>query len=575
MDQDKNRSVRTVFFKITVVIVLVNSSFLLASERLVRQVFINGSIHTFNHELDIIEAIAIKDGVIEQIGSNEEIQQVIDEHTSVINLEGKMMMPSFHDAHSHPVWSGIDQFKCVVLELYDIEGMQSELKECLNSELTKTTGWLVGTGLNIGLFSAGNPNKSFLDDISTDIPIYVDASDGHSAVVNSKALALAGISAQTPNPTNGIIEKDPITGEPSGTLREPAAVSLVKSLTPKDADALYDQGLEFAQDLAHSFGITSSVAASVGERHMAAYKRAADKGELNLRIITCLEFGDTFFAQNPATFEAVFKNRAQYSDSRINVDCVKIFIDGVLEGQTGAVLKPYLDSGNYGQLYMDQERLNAAVTRFDAENIQIHTHAIGDRAVRSILDAFEFAISVNGSSDNRHHISHLQMIDGQDIPRFSELGVAANFQAAWALPDEWITGISIPELGVERVNKMYPIGSVFRANGLIVGGSDWAVSTMNPLVAIETAVRREDPNDRIVGVLNQNESMDLTEMLKAYTINAAYLMHQQDMTGTIEVGKSADLIILERNLYNIPIEEISEVRVLETMIEGNTVYKAE
>ena len=143
------------------------------------------------------------------------------------------------------------------------------------------------------------------------------------------------------------------------------------------------------------------------------------------------------------------------------------------------------------------------------------------------------------------------------------------------MPDEWITGISIPELGVERVNMMYPIGSVFRANGLIVGGSDWAVSTMNPLVAIETAVRREDPADRIVGVLNKNESMDLTEMLKAYTINAAYLMHQQDMTGTIEVGKSADLIILEKNLYNIPIDEISEVRVLETMIEGNTVYKAE
>jgi len=575
MDQDKNRSMRNFFIKIGIVILILTSNHLLASDSLVRQVFINGSIHTFNSQLDIIEAIAIKDGIIEQVGSNEEIKQIIDEHTSVINLEGKMMMPSFHDAHSHPVWSGIGQYKCVVLELYDIEGMQSEIKECLNSELTKTTGWLVGTGLNIGLFPAGNPNKSFLDDISADIPIYVDASDGHSAVANSKALALAGISAQSPNPLNGVIEKDPITGEPSGTLREPSAMSLVKSLIPQDTDALYDQGLEFAQDLAHSFGITSSVAAAVGERHMAAYKRAADKGQLDLRIITCLEFGDTFFAQDPATFEVIFKNRAQYSDFRINVDCIKIFVDGVLEGQTGAVLEPYLDSGNYGHLYIEQEKLNAAVTRFDAENIQIHTHAIGDRAVRSILDAFEFALSVNGSTDNRHHISHLQMIDEQDIPRFAELGVAANFQAAWALPDEWITGINIPELGAERVNKMYPIGSVFRANGLIVGGSDWAVTTMNPLVAIETAVRREDPDDRIIGALNKNESMDLTEMLKAYTINTAYLMHQQDITGTIEVGKSADLIILERNLYNIPIEEISEVRVLETMIEGKTVYRAQ
>lgn len=565
---------RNLFFKIVVVTLIFNSSYLLASSSAARQVFLNGSIHTFNKQLEIIEAISIKDGVIEQIGSNEEIKKIIDKNTSVINLEGKMMMPSFHDAHSHPIWSGIDQYKCVVSELYEIEGMQSEIKECLNSELTKTTGWLVGTGLNIGIFPAGNPNKSLLDEISTDIPIYVDASDGHSGLANSKALELAGITANTSNPEQGIIERDPNTGEPSGTLREPAAMNLVRDITPKDTDALYDKGLNFAQDLAHSFGITSSIAASVGKQHMATYKRAAVNNQLNLRVITCLSFGG-LFVRNSGSFDDVLKDRAQYSDPRINVDCVKIFIDGVLEGQTGAVLEPYLDSGNYGQLYFDQDTLNHAVARFDADNIQIHTHAIGDRAVRSILDAFEFAIAINGRTDNRHHISHLQMIDPADIPRFKELGVAANFQAAWALPDEWITDINTPELGIKRVNKMYPIASVFRAGGLIVGGSDWAVSTMNPLVAIETAIRREDPDDRIQGVLNENERMTLVEMLKAYTINAAYLMHQEHLTGSIEVGKAADLIILERNLYDIPIEEISEVRVLETIIEGKTVYRTE
>ena len=565
---------RNLFFKIVVVTLIFNSSYLLASSSAARQVFLNGSIHTFNKQLEIIEAISIKDGVIEQIGSNEEIKKIIDKNTSVINLEGKMMMPSFHDAHSHPIWSGIDQYKCVVSELYEIEGMRSEIKECLNSELTKTTGWLVGTGLNIALFPAGNPNKSLLDEISTDIPIYVDASDGHSGLANSKALELAGITANTSNPEQGIIERDPNTGEPSGTLREPAAMNLVRDITPKDTDALYDKGLNFAQDLAHSFGITSSIAASVGKQHMATYKRAAVNNQLNLRVITCLSFGG-LFVRNSGSFDDVLKDRAQYSDPRINVDCVKIFIDGVLEGQTGAVLEPYLDSGNYGQLYFDQDTLNHAVARFDADNIQIHTHAIGDRAVRSILDAFEFAIAINGRTDNRHHISHLQMIDPADIPRFKELGVAANFQAAWALPDEWITDINTPELGIKRVNKMYPIASVFRAGGLIVGGSDWAVSTMNPLVAIETAIRREDPDDRIQGVLNENERMTLVEMLKAYTINAAYLMHQEHLTGSIEVGKAADLIILERNLYDIPIEEISEVRVLETIIEGKTVYRTE
>ena len=574
MDQNKNKPMRNLFFKIVVVTLIFNSSYLLASSSAARQVFLNGSIHTFNKQLEIIEAISIKDGVIEQIGSNEEIKKIIDKNTSVINLEGKMMMPSFHDAHSHPIWSGIDQYKCVVSELYEIEGMRSEIKECLNSELTKTTGWLVGTGLNIGIFPAGNPNKSLLDEISTDIPIYIDASDGHSGLANSKALELAGITANTSNPEQGIIERDPNTGEPSGTLREPAAMNLVRDITPKDTDALYDKGFNFAQDLAHSFGITSSIAASVGKQHMATYKRAAVNNQLNLRVITCLSFGGLFI-RNSESFDDILKDRAQYSDPRINVDCVKIFIDGVLEGQTGAVLEPYLDSGNYGQLYFDQDTLNHAVARFDADNIQIHTHAIGDRAVRSILDAFEFAIAINGRTDNRHHISHLQMIDPADIPRFKELGVAANFQAAWALPDEWITDINTPELGIKRVNKMYPIRSVFRAGGLIVGGSDWAVSTMNPLVAIETAIRREDPDDRIQGVLNENERMTLVEMLKAYTINAAYLMHQEHLTGSIEVGKAADLIILERNLYDIPIEEISEVRVLETIIEGKTVYRTE
>ena len=539
------------------------------------KVFINGSIHTFNQELTVVTAIAIQDGLITLVGTNEEINRSIGEMTEVIDLKGKMMMPSFHDAHSHPVWSGVDQLKCVVSESYDIDIMQAQLKECLSSELTKETGWIVGTQLNIGVFPSGNVDKSFLDKISKDIPIYVDAEDGHNGVANSKALEIAGISKETPNPENGIIEKDPLTGEPSGTLREPSAMNMVKSIMPKDSDGLYDKGLYFAQDLAHSFGITASIAASVGERHMATYKRAADRGDLELRIITCLEFGDTLFSQDPAMFEEVYRNRTQYSDSRINVDCIKIFIDGVLEGQTGAVLEPYLGTDNYGQLYLEQDVLNAVVTRFDSENIQIHTHAIGDRAVRSTLDAFEYAISMNGKTDNRHHISHLQMIDEEDIPRFSELGVAANFQAAWALPDEYITEINTPELGIERVNRMYPIGSVFRANGLIVGGSDWAVSTMNPLVAIETAVRRQDPDDRVSGFLNKNESIDLTEMLKAYTTNAAYLMHQEEYTGSIEVGKAADLIILEKNLYNIAVDEISEVKVLQTLLEGKTVFRLE
>jgi predicted amidohydrolase YtcJ len=350
-------------------------------------------------------------------------------------------------------------------------------------------------------------------------------------------------------------------------------MGLVKQIMPGDDKEIYDDGLLFAQQLAHSFGITSIIAASVGDKHLAAYKRLAEKGGLNLRMITSLEYGHTGFAQGPEGFEEVFANRQLYQHPRINVDSIKIFIDGVFEGQTAALLEPYLDSGSMGELNLQPAELNEAVTRFDQQGIQVHMHAIGDRGVRAGLDAFATALSVNGPTDNRHHISHLQLISPADIPRFAELAVIANFQSVWAFPEPYITEINLPEVGPERVNRMYPIGSIHESGGMIVGGSDWAVSTMNPLVAIETAVRREDPDNLIQGVLNEDERMDLDEMLRAYTINAAYLMHQENTTGSVEVGKAADLIVLEQNLFRIPVDAIGDVRVLRTMIDGVTVHQ--
>ena len=563
---------RTIFYFSLMCLFLLSNAF---SNDFADEVFLDGSIHTFNESLSIENSIAIKDGYILAVGNKSLIQKLIGEKTKINRLDGKMMLPSFHDAHSHPIWDGVNRLKCILTDLYDIQSIKDVLRECLNSDLTKSTGWIVGSGLNIGLFPAGNPNKSLLDDISKDIPIILWANDGHSGLANSKALELANITAETQDPSYGVIERDPITQEPSGTLRESAAINLVLDLTPKDTDSDYDKGLSIAQEMAHSFGITSVLEAAVGERHMATYKRAADREELDLRVFTCLEYGKTNFVHDASMFEDVYLKLEQFNHPRINVNCVKIFIDGVLEGQTGALLEPYLDSGEVGELILEKELLNMAIARFDSENRQVHTHAIGDRAVRAALDAYEYALKENGYLDNRHHISHLQMISKEDIPRFSELNIAATFQATWAMPDEYIMGINIPEIGIERVNRMYPIQSVFQAGGLIVGGSDWAVTTMNPLVAIETAIRREDPYDRLKGTLNEDERMGLTEMLKAYTINAAYIMHQDNITGSIEAGKFADLIILDKNLYDIPPNEISEVRVMETIIEGKTVFRIE
>ena len=535
--------------------------------------YINGSIHTFDQELTVVDSILVKDGIIQYIGNTDDVISHANEEIEVIDLAGKMMMPSFHDAHAHPVWSGVEAFKCVLLDINDIEMIKKKLKACLESDLTKATGWLYAGGFNIGLFPSANPHKSFLDSISEEVPIFLSASDGHNALVNSRALELAKITSLTPNPEGAIIEKDPITGEPSGTLREPAASSLVSNLIPPDSDELQEKGLIYAQNLAHQYGITSMVAASEGAKELTSFKRVADRGDLNLRLIACIDLGVTNFAHSRDEFESIFNNRGIYRHERMRVDCIKIFIDGVLEGQTGAVLDPYIGTNNTGILYLSQEELNATVSKFDSQGIQVMTHAIGDKAVRSILDAYEYAIENNGKRDNRHHISHLQLIHKKDIPRFGALNIIANFQAAWALPDEWITLVNLPEVGLDRVNRMYPIRSVHDAGGMIAGGSDWAVSTMNPLVAIETAIRRSDPDDEIDGTLNEDEKMDLTEMLKAYTINGAYLMHQDHLTGSIEIGKYADLIILEENLYEIPHENIGEVKVIQTLLEGETVFR--
>lgn len=535
--------------------------------------YINGSIHTFDRNLTIVDSLLVRDGVIQLIGTQAEVIKSIDQSTEIIDLKGRMMMPSFHDAHAHPIWNGMDFLQCSVFDLLTINEIQERIQACLEEDHVKSSGWVLGAGLNAGLFPSANPNKTLFDEVSKDIPIYIEMSDGHNALVNSKALELAGITKETKDPFKGIIERDPVTGEPSGTLREPSAMNLIAGVMPSETTELRLNGLLYAQNLASSLGITSMIDAAVNEDYLMSFKSLADRGELNLRVTACIEYGRQHYVQEFSGFEHLYQRRSEYDHPRINANCVKIFIDGVLEGQTGAILEPYLDSGSYGQLYFSQDELDNAIARFDADNTQVMTHAIGDRAVRSVLDAYQHAIETNGMRNNKHHISHLQLIHEDDISRFSELKISANFQAAWALPDEWITEINIPELGIERVNRMYPIRSIHDSGGTIVGGSDWAVTTMNPLIAIETAVTRKDPSNRVQGTLNENERMDLTEMLKAYTINAADLMHQGHLTGSLETGKYADLIILERNLFEIPLEEIGEVKVIETVLEGTTVFR--
>jgi predicted amidohydrolase YtcJ len=272
--------------------------------------------------------------------------------------------------------------------------------------------------------------------------------------------------------------------------------------------------------------------------------------------------------------ERLVKLRQDYHGTYLKSTSAKIFVDGVMEPHTAALLEPYTDRpGDRGRPLIEPAALDALATALDAADFQIHVHAIGDRAIRMALDACEAAGRANGFRDLRHHIAHLELIDPSDIPRFKRLGVAANFQALWAYADPYITDLTIPILGPARSRWLYPIGSVARTGAVIVGGSDWSVSSMNPLEAIQVAMTRRAPDDPPGDVWIPEERVDLETMLRAYTINGAWLSHEERARGSLEPGKAADIIVLDRDLFKTPASEVSRAKVLLTLIEGREVFR--
>jgi predicted amidohydrolase YtcJ len=534
-------------------------------------VFTNGGIYTVDAERSWAQALAVRDGIIVAVGDHQDMAALIGAGTRVIDLDGGMALPGFHDAHVHTLWGGRMLLGCSVADIYELEPMLAKIRECVANAKDE---WIVGENWDLGVFPQGNPHKSLLDKIAPDRPIFMRGSDGHSAWLNSRALELAGIDADTPTPEFGVIERDPETGEPTGTLRE-TAVELVVPLLPQATDADRRVELKTGVDELNRFGITSFIAAMVDERELRAYRALATASELNARVVTSIVFGVNPYDYAEASMP-LLERRSEFASERVNTNSVKLFADFVLEGETAALLEPYVGMGEHrGRLNFEPAALTDAVKRFDAMGLQIHFHVIGDRAARVSLDALEAAREANGSSNGRHHISHLQLIHPDDIPRFAPLDVSANFQALWAWPDDWITGINLPVVGQERVDRMYPIGSVARAGGRIVGGSDWFVSSPNPLWAIETAIRRQNPIIDEDAVLNAAERVDLATMIDAYTINGAWLMHQEDEVGSLEVGKRADLVVQARNLFDLPPRQISDVPVLMTVLDGEVIYETD
>lgn len=527
-----------------------------------------GAVYTVDAARSWAQAVAIKRGRIAFVGTESGAAAWIGPRTRVLDLAGKMVLPGFHDAHIHPVTSGVEMGQCDLHAPTTAGAILEKVRSCAAEG--PADGWLVGGGWGLPAFPAEGPKRQDLDAIVPDRPAFFASGDGHSAWVNSKALERAGLDAASPDPQSGRIEREPGTGAPSGTLRE-AAVDLVARLLPKPGLEERLAGLRRALDHLNRLGVTAVQEADARREELETYREAERRGRLSVRLVAALH---TDPARGPEQVQDLVGLRREFTSALVRPMAAKIFEDGVIEARTAALLEPYQDRPEErGQPMLPEERLRPLVERLAREGFGVHVHAIGDRAVRLALDAIESARRLEDRRTPRHQIAHLELIHPDDLPRFRALGVVANFQPLWAYVDRYVTELTWPVLGLERSRRLYPIGSVARAGGVVAFGSDWSVSSANPLDGIQVAVTRQSPEGAAGEPLAPEEALDLPTALAAYTIGSAHACGLANETGSIEVGKSADLVVLSANLFALPARELAGARVLLTLLEGRPVFR--
>ena len=541
-------------------------------ERPADLVLTGGRIATMDAARSWASALAVIDGRIVAVGTDAALRDRIGDSTRVIELRGRTVTPGFQDAHVHPVHGGLDMMRCDLHESLIATESLDIIAAYAGAHPDET--WIRGGGWYMAAFEGGAPRHEDLDRVVPDRPAFLASRDSHSAWVNSRALELAGVTSATADPSDGRIERDP-DGTPTGTLHE-GAMDLVGRHLPDDTAADLEEGLRLGQRHLHSLGITAWQDAII-EPHVEerAYVALAARGELTGRVVGALWWEHHRGAEQ---IEEFVERRRATAIGRYAPTSVKLMMDGVLENFSGAMLEPYLDgrggtTANRGLSQIDPEGLRTWVPMLDALGFQPHFHAIGDRAVRDSLDAVAAARAANGPSDTRPHIAHIQVIHPDDIARFRELAVVANAQPLWATHEDQMDVLTIPFIG-ERWRWQYPFRSLRAAGAILAMGSDWSVSSANPLLEIEIAVERRFRRfftDREVFL--PEERLDLIDGLAAFTSGSAYVNHLDDVTGTLEVGKYADLAVLDRDLLDRSAGPIGEARVVGTFVEGVAVFE--
>jgi predicted amidohydrolase YtcJ len=541
-----------------------------AGHRLVRAVASDGSPAT---------AVAICAGAITAIGSQSagDVADLAGAATERIDLRGRPLLPGFQDAHVHPAFAGVTMVGCNLIGAATLEEAIGRIEAYVAGHPNKE--WISGSGWRMEWFEGGTPSRQLLDKLTGGRPAFLLNRDGHGGWANTRALELTGFDARTPDPSDGRFERE-ADGGLQGTAHEGAA-DLIGAFVPKPTFEERLAGLLLAQRHLHRRGITGWQDAIIGsylgsEDPLPVYLAAARSGQLTARVQGALWWDRN---RGPGQIDEICGRRESGQAGRFRANTVKIMQDGVAENRTASLLEPYLDAcgcqtSDRGLSHVDPLELRQHVTSLDALGFQVHFHAIGDRAVRECLDAVEAARSANGGNDHRHHIAHVQIVHPDDVNRFAELGVVANMQALWAAHEPQMDQLTIPFLGAERSARQYVFGDLVRAGARLAAGSDWAVSSANPVRAIDVAVNRSLPG--ATGAEAEPflpaQALDLAEAFGAYTIGSAFVNHLDDVTGSVEPGKLADLIVLDRDPFAAPAAEIADTNVLATLVEGDFVH---
>lgn len=541
-------------------------------------VFVNGVIHTVDPAKPKAEAFAVKDGVFVRVGSNDEVRTLIGSTTQLIDLEGGLVLPGLIDAHVHAMDGAAARlFECNFPFTATPDEIAARIRECVAAQ--PEAEWIIGGRWDSNFFinhKIGSPRK-WLDQFSGNAAVVLIDDSRHNAWLNSRALELLNITEKSEDPPGGEIQREPGTKTPNGLLIEGAAMKLRTTLPEWTPEQYVDAAREVAR-IAASFGITGWKEATAAEKHLRAYKTLDQRGGLTGRVVNCIatSYGER---ESALDYDALDRLRRTYASAHVNNDCVKMYMDGVpTTARTAAMLEPYLPDPHFpegfaGTTHIPIDTLVADLRELDGRGITAKIHATGDRALRIVLDAIAQVREANGSSGLRHEIAHAGFMADTDIPRFAQLAAVADLSPYLWYPSSIIEAIKTA-LG-ERGERYYPIRALLDAGAPVAAGSDWpsAVPSMNPWAGIEAMVTRRDPATNEGAALWAEQAVTLDEAIRIFTLSGAAALGMEDRAGSITEGKSADFMLVDRNIFSGPIEEVSEARPLATYFEGRAVYQ--